>query len=121
MRKNGFTLMEMIIVIEIVVILVALAIPVIMRSDISDITVYISETNGKKTLVYLVVDRYDYKTLYFRDVGLDGTLDSVEDSHGLISTPNIIAVRSTPAARVVSWNTWMDRFEQEVRPRAVEN
>ncbi len=118
MEKKGFTLVEILIVVVIVGILAAIVVPLFMRPDIM---VYIDEINGKKELVYSVFDRYGYKRLRFRDVGLNGTLDSVEDYNGLISEPGMVAVRSAPAARVVSWNTWVDRFEQEIRPEAVGN
>lgn len=118
MEKKGFTLVEMMIVIIILGLLAAITIPTFRASDI---VVYIDKTNGKKTLVYQVDDRYNYKKLYFRDVGLDGILDSVEDSHGLISEPNIITARSAPSARSVSWSIWVDRFKQEIRPEAAGN
>jgi len=118
MKKKGFTLIEALAMIFIVGILAAIVVPVFIKPKI---VVYINERSEKKTLVYQVPGRYDYKKLYFRDVGLDGTLDSVEDSHGLISEPNTLTTKSAPATKVVSWNTWIERFEQEIRPEAVGN
>ena len=120
MKKKGFTLIEAVVVIWVVAILVAIAMPTFTEPKI---VVYINQKSEEKTLVYKVPNRYDYKKLYFQDVGFDGNLNSVEDSDGVISDPNTITVRSrsAPAARVVSWKIWVDRFEQKIRPEAVRN
>jgi len=115
MKKKGFTLVEILIVVLIVALLATIVIP-ILRMPVT--RVCIEQTNGKKALVYSVFDRYGYEKLHFRDVGFDGILDSVEDSNGLILDPNTIIPRSGLS---VSWSTWVDRFEQEIRPEAVEN
>jgi len=118
MKKKGFTSAEILLAIIILAILIAIAIHVFIKPEIQ---VYFGETNGKKTLVYVAIDQYGYKRLYFRDVGLDGTLDMVEDSDsGLISDSNTI-IRSAPSDRVVSWSVWLTRFEQEIRPKVVGN
>lgn len=115
MEKKGFTFLEIMVVLAILGILATIVVPTFRRPDIM---VYIEETNGKKALVYSVFDRYDYERLYFRDVGFDGILNSVEDYDGLISNPNTVTVRSELP---VSWSTWVDRFEQEIRPEVVGN
>ena len=118
MRKKGLTLVEILMGVMILGVLAAIVLPIFMRPDI---TVHIYEVNGKKELVYQVDDRYDYKELYFQDVGFDGNLNSVKDSDGVISDPNTITIKSAPSERTVSWKTWVDRFEQEIRPEAVGN
>ena len=118
MEKKGYTLVEALIVIAIVGILLAIVAPQLIKPKI---VVYIDYKSEKKALVYQVPNRYDCKRLYFRDVGFDGTLNSVKHLNGLISEPNTLTIKSASSDKPVSWDTWVNRFEQEIRPEAVIN
>lgn len=105
-RRRGFTAVEVLIVVVVLGIIAAIIIPQLITPGV---VVSICNIEGKKGLLYHVRDRYGCKRILFRDIGLDGTLDNIE-SDGLILDPN-----------TVGWNTWVERFEKEVRPEAVGN
>lgn len=113
-RKKGFTLVEILMVVVVLAILAAIIIPQFITPGV---VVSIQNIEGKKGLLYHVQDRYGCKRILFRDIGLDGTLDNIE-SDGLILDPNTVRPRSGLS---IGWNTWVERFEKEVRPEAVGN
>jgi len=124
MKKNGITLVEILLVILIVGILGAIIAP--QFAKIPSITVRIEFTDPEDitesmlVLVYDARNQYDYKRLKFKDFGLDGSLNKIQNPDGTeieIITP--IPGEITEDPKLATWATWVTRFEEEIRPKAV--
>ncbi len=122
MKKNGITLVEIFLVIVIVGILCAIIAPLFAKIPSTTVRIEFTDpediTESMFALVYDVRDQYDYKRIKFKDFGLDGSLDKVQNPDGTeieIITPGEI----TEDPKLATWATWVTRFEKEIRPKAV--